>query len=346
MERLLLACCLMLPVLGHAQFPNYENSATLERANEMMLKVGRSGGEVKLDEDELVRLYLKYLEEFPETLNAQDVHMRIGMVYLVRSQGKEGSEADRLLAEKHLKKAMEIDPAYISQGTVYARTNSLALFPSGLSRVREGIKVYKWLREVSKEQIAESARKRAEMYRVRTYDADTGETIIEYVKDSPELMEEYRESVSRTQARDAERHTKVLSMATKGAATNLVSFAENSGFPEQALSEIRSELRAYPEIVRLADEASGKLVTSQLAPGDFQDVALTLRARPVRQGDAALSSATAPRAQGTLAPAGVLAEESSPSRGAKWRFIASCVLVLLLGCGALLLAGRRGRRAT
>lgn len=248
LTRMLASCIalagLLVAVTADARIPNYENSEALEQALAHSRRAKSPGVR-----EETVRLFEQYLEEHPDTPNKPRVLANIGLLYLYAVAENIGVSRDYKTAGEYLRRAIEADPDLITIEMIQARTNldvigPHGLAPRGVQRMRAGIETYKWMMDLTDEDIARSAR------RVQEWSYVYGHGSREPEQPSSELPPGLEERIEQTRERAIEREVArlrgILIPHARSTATNLVFDALGDEFPEAALREALAALKGYP----------------------------------------------------------------------------------------------------
>lgn len=248
---------------GYALIINYDQSKHLEKAQEM---TSAPAWKVPFDRDKAIAAYLAFVKEYPKSINVSKVYAVVGIMYLSYHDEKRGIKPDLALAEKYLNAAIEADPEFICQETVYARTN-LASMPDDLeTRMRKRIEVYKWMKNIPQKWYEDSARREAENHSVLIINADTNTRKELKYKDHPELLNDpkTKQSFDRLLKELNETNHQIVIGTNKSTGINLVNDAAYSKNPELALDEVERELGSEPEIKKLVGELRQKAIAFRL----------------------------------------------------------------------------------
>jgi len=293
-EMYLFIAALLLCRAGGTAIYNLEHSPTLEEAKRVCPFSEKDPA--LHDRDKAARLYLEYLDENPDTVNKSAVLAHVGLLYLYAIDDDKEVYRDVEKAREYLRQAVEAAPDYICKNTILARTNLACMYPAGLERMRARIETYKWLMDLTDEQIRESARREAAYASVEIHDLDANTVERKPIYGDPEHMPEIDSAIER----EAVRTRKFATTFAEETGVNLVYDALGSELPEAALAEAAKELEGYPvdALVReklseltarragaLAEEASVEIGDVGSAGGSPEEAVVRKPMRPPKGGE-------------------------------------------------------------
>lgn len=149
------AICLIILVLTSSSIAslairNYDNDPDLAAALEY--DRGETTDESKADRELAEKYYLEYLKKDIPSFQKARVYLRLGSLYTVGSDPRNGIMPDREKGHKYLEKVLQLEPERIDSATIRART----LFASSpLFSIEEGLQkhldVYEWLSSLNEE---------------------------------------------------------------------------------------------------------------------------------------------------------------------------------------------------
>lgn len=219
-----LGCILALGAasLAHAvTIHNYEDSEALRQALAHSYKA--ESREMR-DREKAVQYFEQYLTENPKTRNKARVLAAIGLLYLYDTDEKKGVLRDKEKAAVYLKKAIDADPDLICNELIQARTNLDVLGTSGEQRMMAEIATYRWLMDLTDQDLRNSVRR------------DTGWVAVASI----------RQEIARLR--------KLIAVYAESKATNIIADALDNEHPEEALGNALEALKGYPAEERVTAE--------------------------------------------------------------------------------------------